>query len=224
MPEEKMDEETQQRIRERVQGRPLESWYSIYRILFPDDELPPSPLAEWVVGDDLRSCFGMIARALPRLLFQAAAQRDLVPASVQQHRNTQFPTTADVILRALQLCQREFGQANGLSHVFRTEPPSFAEHTPGTRTISSASSSPSHSRNSRSVSEADEYEAQIQALAMQRSYVNPGTGAPHLHPNVPYTSVGYHPATMAPVDEGSYDAYNVPGEMYDEYGVSEEDY
>lgn len=224
MPEEKMDEETHHRVRERIQGRPLESWYSIYRILFPGDDLPPTPLAEWVVGDDLRSCFEMLAQTLPRLLYRAAVQREAVSGNVQPTRHTPFPTTADVIQQALLHCQREFGQATGLSHVFRIEPPPLAEITRSVPSLPSQRSSPTQSRHSRSVSEADEYEAQVQALALQHRYTNPSAGAQPAYANIPYTSVGYHPATMAPMDERVYDALNMPDEMYEEYGVPEEDY
>lgn len=224
MPEEKMDEEKQQRIRERIQGRPLESWYSIYRILFPGDDFPPSALAEWVVGEDLRSCFQMLAQALPRLLFRAAVQRDAVPGSVQQTRHTPFPTTADVIQQALLHCQREFGQATGLSHVFLTEPPSPADGTRSSSSLSPQTSMTSQPRHSRNVSEADEYEAQIQALAIQRQYLNPQHSERSLYSNARYTSAGYQPATTAPMHERAYENLNMPQDMFDEYGLPEEEY
>lgn len=216
MPEEKMDEETLQRVRERVQGRPLESWYSIYRTIFPGEDLPPSPLAEYVVGDDLRSCFEMLAQALPTLLIREAVRNGGIAGNVPPTRHTLFPTSADVILQALRHCQRQFGQVTGLSHIFRTEPPSLGESIRSTPAIPSQSSSPTHSRHSRGVSEADEHEAQIQALLMQQRYVNVAPSTQPLHPNMPYTSAGYYPPTTAPTDEDLYGEFDLPDDMYEE--------
>lgn len=219
-----MDEETHQRVRERIQGRPLESWYSMYRILFPGDDLPSTPLAEWVVGEDLRSCFQMLAQTLPRLLYSVAVQREAVSGNVQQTLHTPFPTTADVIHRALLRCQREFGRATGLTHVFEHGPPPFAESARNTSGRPSQTSSPTQSRHSRGVSEADEYEAHGRPLAPQQRYVNAASNVQPSYPSMPYTSAGYHPATTAPTDEGSYDALNLMEDMYEEYGMAEDDY
>lgn len=114
-----MDAEQHQAIRERVQGKPVESWYKIYRILFPDEEeMPLSPYAEWVTGEDLRKCFQLLINSLPRLLYQAALSEQPQARGIPPTRTTKFPTTADWIQQALAHCQKEFGQATGLSHVF----------------------------------------------------------------------------------------------------------
>lgn len=124
MPVEKMDAEQHQAVKERVQGKPVESWYKIYRILFPDEDEPATPYAEWVTGQDLRNCFKLLEHRLPAMLFQAAIARQPQARDVQQEKNTTFPTTADLIQRAIQQCQREFGQRTGLSHVFTNTPAS----------------------------------------------------------------------------------------------------
>ena len=124
VPVEKMDAEQHQAVKERVQGRPVESWYKIYRILFPDEDEPATPYAEWVTGQDLRNCFRLLEHRLPAMLFQAAIARQPQARDVQQERNTTFPTTSELIQRAIQQCQREFGQRTGLSHVFSNLPTS----------------------------------------------------------------------------------------------------
>lgn len=113
-----MDAEQRIAIHERVQGNPFKSWYKIYTILFPEDNEPPSPYAEWVTGEDLRNCFTLLLNNLPRLLAQAAVMRHPEAAGKQLSRDDEFPTTADTIQKALKLCQKEFAQRTGLGHVF----------------------------------------------------------------------------------------------------------
>lgn len=131
MPVEKMDEDQHQAVKERVQGKPVESWYKIYGILFPNDREPPSPYAEWVTGQDLRDCFELLQQSLPTMLFQAAMARQPQARNTRQESDTVFLTTAELIQRALLRCKREFGQRHGLGHVFASGAPSPTGSTAG---------------------------------------------------------------------------------------------
>lgn len=98
-----------EQVRERVQGKPVQSWFKIYEILFPDDDEPPnSPFAEWVVGEDLRDVFELIERRLPTIMFQAAARRQPALQSQRPTKSTPFPTTAELMLQAISQVKREF--------------------------------------------------------------------------------------------------------------------
>lgn len=119
-----MDAKQRTAIHERVQGDPYKSWYKIYMILFPEDEEPPTPYAEWITGEDLKSCFVLLMNNLPRLLVQAAVQRHPEARGTQLSREDEFLTTADTVHKALVLCRKEFGQRSGLSHVFASGSPS----------------------------------------------------------------------------------------------------
>lgn len=119
-----MNAEQRTAIHERVQGNPYKSWYKIYTILFPEEKEPLSPYAEWVTGEDLRNCFVLLSNNLPRLLVQAAVKRHPETRGTHLSRDDEFPTTADTIHKALLLCQKEFAQRTGLSHVFTSGSPS----------------------------------------------------------------------------------------------------
>lgn len=231
MPEEKMDEEKHQKVKERIQGKPIESWYTIYRILFPGDDFPPTPFAEWVTGSDLRSCFEMLVQRLPRLLFQAAVQSQPAAGNIPFTPNTKFPTSADVVRRALLFCQKEFGADNGLSHVFATEPPNITSSTRSTSTRMSQTTAPMQSRHSRNISEGEEYEdsssdmsyhesaAQGRFAAAYQPHPIPVSMAQPAYQNMAYTAAGYYPSTTAPMEEGVLDALDMQDEDYQDYGM-----
>jgi len=126
-----MNAEQRTAIHERVQGNPYKSWYKIYTILFPADEEPLSPYAEWVTGEDLRKCFALLLSNLPRLLVQAAVKRHPEARGTHLSRDDEFPTTAGTIHKALLLCQKEFAQRTGLSHVFASGSSSPEDSPPG---------------------------------------------------------------------------------------------
>lgn len=240
-----MDAEQHVAVKERVQGSPVQSWYKIYQILFPDDdELPASPYAEWVTGDDLRKCFEMLMGRLPRLLFQAAISRQPQAGNVQQTRTTTFPTTAEVIQQALKHCQKEYGQATGLSHVFASAPPSQASSgsDQGRSAASRGRASPDEQRarastggsqQSRVVQAPDEDEDEDDSsdeemdLDVQRPQTHrhgqpsanalrgrQGTTVPT---TMSYGSVPYTPVTMPPTEDDLLHARYIQDELYPGY-------
>lgn len=154
-----MDAEQRIAIHERVQGNPFRSWYRIYAILFPEDEEPASPYAEWVTGEDLRNCFSLLMNSLPRLLAQAALTRHPEAKGTRLGRDDEFPTTADTVQKALMLCQKEFAQRADLSHVFasRSSSPEGSLSSGSERRVAVAPSAQggpeqSHHRHARSFS------------------------------------------------------------------------
>lgn len=231
MPEEKMDEEKHQKVKERIQGKPIESWYTIYRILFPGDDFPPTPFAEWVTGSDLRSCFEMLVQRLPRLLFQAAVQSQPAAGNIPFTRNTKFPTSADVVQRALLFCQKEFASDNGLSHIFATEPPPFTSSVRNTPARTSQTGPPIQPRHSQNLSESEEYEdsssdmsyretaARGRSAAAYQPHSVPASMVQPVYQNMAYTAAGYYPPTTAPMDEGMLGALDMQDEDYQDYGM-----
>ena len=113
-----MNAEQLEMVRDAKQGRPFESWFYIYRVLFPEDREPASPYAEWVTGDDLRTFFQGVLKRLPVLLYQAAVKIQPQAAGARPSRTDLFPTSAEIVQQALLYCQKEFGESRGLSHVF----------------------------------------------------------------------------------------------------------
>lgn len=230
MPEEKMDAEKHQKVKERLQGKPIESWYTVYHTLFPEDDLPPTPFAEWVTGNDLRACFEMIAQTLPRVLFQAAVAQEPAASNLQLTRNTKFPTTPHVIQQALQLCQREFGAAMGMKHIFATEPPQLAGSSRGGSSAPSrASVSPRQTRHSRSVSGVDEDDDPSSGITYHESAsrARPAAAYQQYAPTAagqPFTSGGYTPGATSPTDVDMMQALNIQEELYRTYRSSDDDW
>lgn len=98
-----------EQVRGRVQGKPVQSWFKIYEILFPEEDEPPnSPFAEWVVGEDLRDIFELVEKRLPVILFQAAARRQPTLQGQRPTKSTPFPTTAELVLQAISQVKNEF--------------------------------------------------------------------------------------------------------------------
>lgn len=98
-------------IKERTKGNPTETWNRMYRILFPQDEIPDSPYAEYVTGEDLRDCLEYVSEHLPRLL------RNIAQQEISSTQYGHFLTNGRDIRRALAQLQNDFRRESELEHV-----------------------------------------------------------------------------------------------------------
>lgn len=116
-PQEKMDIDQVEMVKARSQDNE-QAWYQIYSILFPNEDKPSSPYAEWITGENLRQCFRGLRKRLPALLWQAAIQFQLLASDEQPNATKLFRTNAQIISQVIDRCQREFAKSTGLEHVF----------------------------------------------------------------------------------------------------------
>lgn len=112
-----MDTDQVEMVKARSQDNE-QAWYQIYSILFPDDDKPASPYAEWVTGENLRQCFRGLQKRLPVLLWNAAIQFQLLESDAQPTATKLFRTNAQIINQVIRRCQKEFAESTGLEHVF----------------------------------------------------------------------------------------------------------
>ena len=138
----RMTDAQQRAVNERISGDHAQGWYYIYSTLFPKDELPATPWAEYVVGKHLRDFAEQIIETLPRLLVEAAARNGdfggARPPFDKIPDDARFSTTKNLLERALNECTRRFGQNANLSHIFDTTVPQLS--------TSNTTSMPSRSR------------------------------------------------------------------------------
>lgn len=109
-------------ISRREHGQEVEKWLKIYQILFPEEDLPGSVYPEWVTGKDLRTCFELLDKAVPTLLYKKFAQSQPNLQGVRPNTTTPFQTNAEIVQEVLEYCKQKF-----ISHMGHRMGPVFAD-------------------------------------------------------------------------------------------------